>query len=275
MKKSSEQETLPIARWKHSKQIASLHKGLHDFQLFWLEIGIAQLLCCMHSRPSLLLVPLQARPTTVYSARPWSIDKLRGSTVYAVCTSVFRNQVLFALLQSDCTALFRAAGNIGLRPDSRACALGCGLNSPDQEAATVGPTSLGERFWSYAELEEKLKRYEELTCKRDSRTMEAARRRMNRPLADCVAYYEITYRCIHGGGSLKHEGKASVQLCNVLRSPDSTAAINTSRSAIALYHSPTDFLLSFSGHFGKTALLSLLCGPWMMVWLWLWTINCL
>ena len=55
---------------------------------------------------------------------------------------------------------------------------------------------------------------------------------------------------------LKHKGKASLQLCNVLRSPDSTAAINTSRSAIALYHSPTDLLLSFSGHFGKTALLS-------------------
>ena len=68
-------------------------------------------------------------------------------------------------------------------------------------------------------------------------------------------------------GSLKHEGKASMQLCNVLRSPDSTAAINASRSTIALYHSPTDFLLSFSGHFGKTALLSLLCRPWMMVWL--------
>ena len=84
----------------------------------------------------------------------------------------------------------------------------------EMEVATVGPDvsfSLGERFQSFAELEEKLKRYEALTFtkfwKRDSRTVEAARRRMNRPLADCIVYYEVTYRCIHGGRKFKARGK--------------------------------------------------------------------
>lgn len=71
--------------------------------------------------------------------------------------------------------------------------------------------SVGERFRSFDELEEMLKRYEESTFtkfwKRDSRTVEAARRRMDRPLADCIKDYEVSYRCIHGGRKFKARGE--------------------------------------------------------------------
>ena len=32
---------------------------------------------------------------------------------------------------------------------------------------------------------------------------------IDRPLSDSITYYEVTYRCIHGG----RKGKGSVQLC--------------------------------------------------------------
>ena len=80
-----------------------------------------------------------------------------------------------------------------------------------QTAASAVSFSLGERFRSFGELEDKLKRYEKSTFtkfwKRDCRTVEAARRRMDRPLADCITYYEVTYRCIHGGRKFKARGE--------------------------------------------------------------------
>ena len=71
--------------------------------------------------------------------------------------------------------------------------------------------SVGERFQSPGELEEKLRKYELTTYtkfwKNDCRTVEAARRRINRPLTDCIAYYEVTYSCIHGGRKFKARGE--------------------------------------------------------------------
>ena len=62
---------------------------------------------------------------------------------------------------------------------------------------------VGETFRSYKGLEEKVKLYEQRSyCKlwkRDSRTVEAARKRMSSHLADDIRYYEVTYGCIHGG----------------------------------------------------------------------------
>ena len=59
-----------------------------------------------------------------------------------------------------------------------------------QRAAFAVSFSVGQRFRSFGELEDKLKRYEGSTFtkfwKRDCRTVEAARRRMDRPLADCI-----------------------------------------------------------------------------------------
>ena len=70
--------------------------------------------------------------------------------------------------------------------------------------------SLGECFNSYDEFEKKLESYEASTStkywRRDSRTVEAARKRVNRPIADKLKYYELLYRCIHGGRKFKARG---------------------------------------------------------------------
>ena len=80
-----------------------------------------------------------------------------------------------------------------------------------QRAAFAVSFSVGGRFRSFGELEDKLKRYEGSTFtkfwKRDCRTVEAARRRMDRPLADCIKHYEVTYRCIHGERKFKARGE--------------------------------------------------------------------
>jgi len=72
-----------------------------------------------------------------------------------------------------------------------------------QRAASVVSFSVRERFRAFGELEDELKRYEESTFtkfwKRDCRTVEDARRRMDRPVADGIKYYEATYHYIQGG----------------------------------------------------------------------------
>lgn len=71
--------------------------------------------------------------------------------------------------------------------------------------------SIGERFSSYKDLEEKIKLYEVSNyCqlwKRDSRTVEAARKRLSQHLADDIQYYEVTFGCIHGGRKFKGRGE--------------------------------------------------------------------
>ena len=75
------------------------------------------------------------------------------------------------------------------------CAVDRWIMESTQTAASAVSFSLGERFRSFGELEDKLKRYEESIFtkfwKRDCRTVEAARRRMDRPLADCITYYAV------------------------------------------------------------------------------------
>ena len=91
-----------------------------------------------------------------------------------------------------------------------ACAIGLLDIESTQTAASAVSFSLGERFRSIGELEDKLKQYEESTFtkfwKRDCRTVEAARRRMDRPLSDSITYYEVTYSCIHGRRQFKERG---------------------------------------------------------------------
>ena len=73
---------------------------------------------------------------------------------------------------------------------------------------------LGERFQSFGSLEDKLKQYEESTFtkfwKRDYRTVEAAWRRMDRPLADLSRTMRSPTAVFMEEVSLKHEGKASM-----------------------------------------------------------------
>ena len=60
--------------------------------------------------------------------------------------------------------------------------------------------SVGKKFNSFVDLQERLSVYESSTYtklwRRDSRSVEAA---INRPLSDAITYYEMTYSCIHGG----------------------------------------------------------------------------
>lgn len=70
---------------------------------------------------------------------------------------------------------------------------------------------VGQLFHSFEELQSHLKLYEsqnyvQFWC-RDSRTIQAAQKRMNRPLSKQIKYYSITYRCIHGGKKFKPRGE--------------------------------------------------------------------
>lgn len=71
--------------------------------------------------------------------------------------------------------------------------------------------ALGESFRTYEELESKVKLYEQKhyvqLWKRDTRTVQAAQKRLNRPLSDRIKYYEVKYSCIHGGKSFKARGE--------------------------------------------------------------------
>jgi hypothetical protein len=62
---------------------------------------------------------------------------------------------------------------------------------------------VGESFESFEELEKKVNEYEQCNSvqlwKRDTRTIRAAQKRLNRSLNERIKYYEIVYACIHGG----------------------------------------------------------------------------
>ena len=71
--------------------------------------------------------------------------------------------------------------------------------------------SVGELFESFAKLDEKLNAYKAKNyCefwKRDARTIEAAKKRIDRPLNPVLKYYKVKYCCIHGGQTFKPKGK--------------------------------------------------------------------
>ena len=66
---------------------------------------------------------------------------------------------------------------------------------------------IGEHFKTFEELECKLKLYENVTSTifsiKACRTVNAARKQTTRPLSDSIKYYQISYRCIHGGRKLQ------------------------------------------------------------------------
>ena len=83
--------------------------------------------------------------------------------------------------------------------------------------ATAAPQStvsfsVGDTFHSVEEFEAALETYKESYVefwRRDSRTIEAARKRgINRPLKTELKYYELKY-CIHGGQAFKPRGKGT------------------------------------------------------------------
>ena len=73
----------------------------------------------------------------------------------------------------------------------------------------LGPDS----FSTFQELDNKLKAYKKAYFvhfwKRDSQTIETAKKRLNKFLKPELRYYEINLCCIHGGQRFKSKGKGS------------------------------------------------------------------
>lgn len=70
---------------------------------------------------------------------------------------------------------------------------------------------VGETFRSFEEVENRLKEYEQANYvqfwKRDARTVENAKKQINRHLHDRIKYYEIVFCCIHGGKKFVSNGQ--------------------------------------------------------------------
>lgn len=82
------------------------------------------------------------------------------------------------------------------------------ISIPNSVAFTVG-----QKFESFEVLEGKIKEFEK-ECfvqlwKRDARTLEAARKRVDRckSMKADLKYYQMKYCCIHGGKNFKAEGR--------------------------------------------------------------------
>ncbi len=82
-----------------------------------------------------------------------------------------------------------------------------GARGTDEEVTFT----VGELFESFDVLEKKLDEYKQKNFvefwKRDSRTIAAAKKRVDRPLKSQLKYYEVKFCCIHGGLSFKPKGK--------------------------------------------------------------------
>ena len=82
----------------------------------------------------------------------------------------------------------------------------------DEDSEDAGPSFfIGQTFKSYEELSAKIEAFEQSKFvqfwKCDARTVEAARKRMDRHLNPVLKYYELKLCCIHGGQSFKPAGK--------------------------------------------------------------------
>ena len=79
------------------------------------------------------------------------------------------------------------------------------------QAPAAASFYVGQKFSKFQYLEQHLKRYEEQQFvkfwRRDSRTIQAAQKRVNKPIRDQLKYYAITYSCIHGGKKFKARGE--------------------------------------------------------------------
>ena len=71
--------------------------------------------------------------------------------------------------------------------------------------------SVNKVFNSFDELKEKINEYQKKKAvqlwTRDSRTIKAAHKRVNRYLDKRIRYYELTYGCLHGGRKFQAKGE--------------------------------------------------------------------
>lgn len=86
-----------------------------------------------------------------------------------------------------------------------------------EEQRASGSFEIGLKFKTYEELSEKVDEYEKANMiklwKRDSRTVQSVKKRLDRPLCPEIKFYNILYSCIHGGRKFKArgEGKRATQ----------------------------------------------------------------
>lgn len=85
---------------------------------------------------------------------------------------------------------------------------GCECIASKADAPTF---KVGDSFRTFDELEKSLKEFESFHYvkfwKRDARTVEAAKNRVNRYINPRLKYYQLKYTCIHGGQVFRPKGK--------------------------------------------------------------------
>jgi hypothetical protein len=71
--------------------------------------------------------------------------------------------------------------------------------------------SVGDKFGTFQELELMIAKYESANFvqvwKREARTINAAKKRIDRYMKPELKYYQLKFCCIHGGKKFKSEGK--------------------------------------------------------------------
>ncbi len=96
------------------------------------------------------------------------------------------------------------------RASSSATSREDGLEDEEAQSTSHVPFYAGETFLSYEDLYSKITMYEKNNCvklwKRDSRSVEAACKQLNRASSNKIKYYEVTLCCIHGGKKLQAKG---------------------------------------------------------------------
>ena len=73
--------------------------------------------------------------------------------------------------------------------------------------------AVGKKFSNFADLERAITLFEEMDFvkfwKREARTTEAAKKRIDRHINPKLKYYELKYTCIHGGQKFRPKGKGN------------------------------------------------------------------
>ena len=71
--------------------------------------------------------------------------------------------------------------------------------------------SLGEDFKTYTDLMEKIEKFKKTNFVdlyvRDSRSIEAAQKRLSKKLNKELKYYELKFTCVHGGKKFSSRGE--------------------------------------------------------------------
>ena len=84
-------------------------------------------------------------------------------------------------------------------------------SSSVQQASTSVSFAVGESFKSFRDLQVRINEYEHAKFmkfrKRDSTTVEAAKKHVTRHLDEKIVYYEVTFCCINGGRKFKSSGE--------------------------------------------------------------------